>query len=77
VRRRDGELRSITGCRVEQTVGPVELYIGRQANQLVTLRALAADIGELGDICFFNQEGEPAGQPAVDPALVSREEQFV
>jgi hypothetical protein len=44
VRRRDAELRTITGRRVQQIVGLVELCIGRQAGQLVTLGARPATL---------------------------------
>ena len=68
-RRRNAELGAVTGCRVEQVVGLVELDIGRQAGQLVTLGTHPWDVRQLGDICFFSQEGEPSRQPAVEAAL--------
>jgi len=37
VGRCDGELRAITGGRVQQIIGLVELYVAREADQLESL----------------------------------------
>src|ERR1700720_326693 len=56
-------------CGDRELVEGAEQVKGRQAGQLVTLGVHPWDIRQLGDICFFSQEGEPAGQPAVEAAL--------
>ena len=62
-----GELRVVTGGRVQKVISRVELYIRREADKLVVLRAgHRVDVGELDDIGLLGFEGEAERHQAAD-----------
>jgi hypothetical protein len=68
-----GELRAITGGRVQKVISRVELYVRREADKLVVLRAgHRVDVGELDDIRLFGFEGEAERHQAAEPTLDPR-----